>query len=108
MLGFIGVISFVFVKCGLGQTVSDAVFPQSDERDDELNEIIEALHMALFFIMLVFIGSIIYALQTAAKNAKNWEVRSAGPPFLRRLDPSSLLVCMREAITSPVNVRCRL
>jgi len=73
VLGFIGLVAFGLGKSGLLEKVGKAV------HQEELPELFETLHMALFATMVVFIVEVFIMLKAAGSRLSR-----PGPPF----DPS--------------------
>ena len=68
VLGFIGLVAFALVKFG----VLEDVGKQFDE--EELPELFETLHMALFATMVIFIIEVVLIIFAAQQNEKMWSV----------------------------------
>ena len=67
VLGFIGLVAFGLGKSGLLEKVGDAV------HQEELPELFETLHMALFATMVVFIIEVFVMLKAASHQEKQWD-----------------------------------
>lgn len=95
ILGFIGLASFLAVKtpmpeawdacgpvaladlpegCSLATSLSLRLFPEGEpaERAGQFTEILENLHMTLFFVMVVFIVSVVVIIVLGKRNALRW------------------------------------
>ena len=76
-------MSFSVVRLGAAKQMSDSVFsasfsakeqPHCEEEEEitPLGEIIEDLHMTVFFIMIGYIVSIVWVISVANRNSKLW------------------------------------
>ena len=66
VLGFIGLVAFALVKFGVLEDVGKAV------GEEELPELFETLHMALFATMIIFIIEVVLIIVVAQQKEKFW------------------------------------
>lgn len=69
VLGFIGLLTFISIRTEAAHWVGEHLFP---EEPDEFVEILEDLHMLLFFVMVVFISEVVYLIQSGRSNIARW------------------------------------
>ena len=69
VLGFIGVVLFLVQSLDVMPKLSVALF----DEEDEMNEIFEIVHMALFGVMFLFLTSAFLNLYSSYGIGKKWQ-----------------------------------
>eukprot|EP00939_MAST-03C_sp_MAST-3C-sp1_P003972 g3972.t1 len=68
LMGVIGIVTFVLGKFKALQTPSEHVLGESDA----LNEMLEKIHMLLFFILIVFLGEALFLIVISKTHVSRW------------------------------------
>jgi len=68
VLGFIGLVAFALVKFGALEDIGEAI------GEEELPELFETLHMALFATMVIFIIEVVLIIFAAQQKERFWTV----------------------------------
>lgn len=73
VLGFLGIVTFMMGQVGLG-SLSSFIFTsmEKEEAKDMLGEMLEAIHLVIFFIMLIFICQAIGLVVEMFIDQQNW------------------------------------
>ena len=69
VLGFIGLCTFIAVKTGVTETTSRALFG----KPEVFKEILEDLHMTLFFVMTLFLFQVVVLIMFSKRNERRWQ-----------------------------------
>jgi Ca2+-binding EF-hand superfamily protein len=74
VLGFIGLIAFAMQKAGLLTAVSKMVFSEGDPKEnaERVPEMVETLHIQVFFIMLTFIAEVVFLIVMGKALEAKW------------------------------------
>ena len=98
LLGFIGLSLFIFDKLELVKGLSEDMFHE----EGAIGELCESVHMALFLVMVIFMGNVILLVQFGVKIAgewESWEGEFCPSPPPSRAQPRAKL---RSAHSAPV------
>ena len=71
LLGFIGLIIFTVNKFGGLSDLSPKIFGEG--HDEELAETIENVHFVLFFVMMLFIGTVVMSIYLGSRALRKWK-----------------------------------
>ena len=93
VLGFIGLVAFALVKFGVLEDVGKAV------GEEELPELFETLHMALFATMIIFIIEVVLIIVVAQQKEKFWsDCEETVQNHNRVLEVHTILPCMDDSV----------
>ena len=93
VLGFIGLVAFALVKFGVLEDVGKAV------GEEELPELFETLHMALFATMIIFIIEVVLIIVVAQQKEKFWsDCEETVQNHNRVLEVHTILPCMDTSV----------
>jgi len=79
VLGFLGIVTFLLSKAGLGP-LSDLVFSEMEDRDEAshaLLEMLEQIHFVIFFIMVFFMLEAIGMIMTMSRAQRHFRAMEA-------------------------------
>eukprot|EP01052_Picozoa_sp_SAG31_P003599 SAG31_NODE_140_length_22731_cov_10.941410_23_plen_503_part_00 len=66
-----GLLTFISVRTGAAHWLGQQLFPH-DPEGEEFVEMLESLHMLLFFVMVVFICEVLFVITAGKKNIRQW------------------------------------
>mmetsp|Transcript_51159 Transcript_51159/g.76662 ORF Transcript_51159/g.76662 Transcript_51159/m.76662 type:complete len:330 (+) Transcript_51159:230-1219(+) len=77
VLGFLSIFTYVVVKFGLFRKEEEIMYAKGYEREEagegeELEELFENVHFALFFIMVFFVFQVLTLVKEGMENEKEW------------------------------------
>jgi len=73
LLGFIGLSLFLLDKLDAVHALSEDMFGE----DDAIGEISESVHMALFLVMVIFLGTVIMLIRIGSQISRKWQTWEA-------------------------------